>query len=43
VWSTDEHGCLVQRAPLERRHVRRLRLAGVGDALFVPNDHLVMS
>jgi Flp pilus assembly CpaF family ATPase len=42
VWSTDEHGRLVQRAPLERRHVRRLRLAGIGDGLFVPNDGLVL-
>ncbi len=43
VWGLDEHGRLVQRAPLERRHVRRLRLAGIGDALFVPNDALVLS
>jgi Flp pilus assembly CpaF family ATPase len=43
VWGMDDHGRLVQRVPLERRHVRRLRLAGISDALFVPNDELVTS
>jgi pilus assembly protein CpaF len=42
VWGTDDAGRLVQRAPLERRHVRRLRLAGISDDLFVPNDDLVL-
>ena len=41
VWSMDDRGRLAQRAPLEQRHVRRLRLAGISDALFVPNDALV--
>ncbi len=42
VWGTDETGRLVQRAPLEQRHVRRLRLSGIPDGLFVPNDDLVL-
>jgi Flp pilus assembly CpaF family ATPase len=31
-------GNLVQRNPLSQHHVRRLRLAGVPDGLFIPND-----
>ena len=42
VWGLDDDGCFVQRAPLEQRHVRRLRMAGVSDGLFVPNDGLAM-
>lgn len=42
VWGTDDDGRLVQRAPLEQRHVRRLRLAGIADDVFVPNDNLVL-
>ncbi|MEO5899895.1 MAG: hypothetical protein ABIR68_07140, partial [Ilumatobacteraceae bacterium] len=42
VWGTDDDGRLVQRAPLEQRHVRRLRLAGIADDVFVPNDSLVL-
>lgn len=42
VWGTDDDGRLVQRAPLEQRHVRRLRLAGIADDVFVPNDDLVL-
>ena len=38
LWSLDEHGTFAQRAPLSRRHVRRLRASGVPDGLFVPNE-----
>ncbi len=38
LWSLDEHGAFSQRAPLSRRHVRRLRTAGVPDGLFIPNE-----
>lgn len=41
VWGIDERGVLVQQAPLEQRHVRRLRLAGINEGLFIPNDALV--
>ena len=41
VWGLDERGALVQQAPLEQRHLRRLRLAGINEALFVPNDAMV--
>ena len=34
-------GQFVQRNPLSSHHVRRLRLSGVPDGLFVPNDGLV--
>ena len=37
-WGMNEHGQLVQRNPLSQQHVRRLRLAGMPDGLFVPND-----
>jgi len=40
VWGLDAGGELVQRVPLEQRHVRRLRQAGVPDGLFVPNDEI---
>jgi pilus assembly protein CpaF len=42
VWGLDEQNRLVQRAPLEQRHVRRLRAAGISDGLFIPNDGLVL-
>lgn len=42
VWGLDEQNRLVQRAPLEQRHVRRLRAAGIADGLFIPNDGLVL-
>jgi Flp pilus assembly CpaF family ATPase len=42
VWGLDEQNRLVQRAPLEQRHVRRLRIAGIPEGLFVPNDGLVL-
>ncbi len=42
VWGLDESGRLVQRAPLEQRHLRRLRAAGVDESLFVPNDELAV-
>lgn len=38
VWGLDETGALVQQAPLEQRHVRRLRMAGIDETLFIPND-----
>lgn len=41
VWGIDQRGELVQRAPLEQRHLRRLRLAGINESIFVPNDALV--
>lgn len=37
VWAMNAQGHLVQQAPLEQRHVRRLRLAGIRDGLFVPD------
>ena len=37
VWGIDETNQLVQRAPLEQRHLRRLRMAGIDEGLFVPN------
>jgi Flp pilus assembly CpaF family ATPase len=37
-WGMNEFGNLVQRNPLSQHHVRRLRLAGVPDGLFIPND-----
>ncbi len=40
-WGLDDRGWFVQKAPLEERHVRRLRLAGIADGLFVPNDGMV--
>jgi Flp pilus assembly CpaF family ATPase len=42
VWGLDDQNRLVQRAPLEQRHVRRLRIAGISDGLFIPNDGLVL-
>ena len=39
-WGMNERNQLVQRNPLSERHVRRLRLAGVSDSVFVPNDRL---
>ncbi len=41
VWGLDDAGEMVQRAPLEQRHLRRLRLAGVPEHLYQPNDALV--
>ena len=40
VWGLDAAGDLVQQAPLEQRHLRRLRMAGVDEQLYVPTDHL---
>ena len=37
-WGMDDFGQLVQRNPLSQHHVRRLRLAGVPDGVFIPND-----
>ena len=37
-WGMNELNQFVQRNPLSEHHVRRLRLAGVSDGLFVPND-----
>lgn len=37
-WGMNEFNELVQRNPLSEQHVRRLRLTGVPDGLFVPND-----
>jgi Flp pilus assembly CpaF family ATPase len=41
VWGMNEHHQLVQCNQLSERHLRRLRLAGVSDGLFVPNDAMV--
>jgi Flp pilus assembly CpaF family ATPase len=41
VWGMTEHHQLVQCNQLSERHLRRLRLAGVADGLFVPNDVMV--
>jgi pilus assembly protein CpaF len=40
-WGMNELNQFVQRNPLSEHHVRRLRLAGVSDGLFVPNDAMV--
>ena len=40
-WGMNELGQFVQRNPLSEHHVRRLRLAGIPDGLFVPNDDMV--
>lgn len=42
VWGMNDIGHFVQRYPLSERHVRRLRLAGVADGLFVPNEAMVL-
>lgn len=42
VWGLDSIGRLVQKAPLEDRHTRRLRLSGISEAIFVPNDGLAV-
>jgi Flp pilus assembly CpaF family ATPase len=39
-WGMNELGQFVQRNPVSEHHLRRLRLAGVADGLFVPNDGL---
>lgn len=36
VWGVDDHGDLVQRAPLSECHLRRLRLAGYDPSQFAP-------
>ena len=38
VWGMDDRNRFAQRNPLSERHIRRLRLAGIPDGLFVPND-----
>lgn len=40
-WGMNELGQFVQRNPLSAHHIRRMRLAGIPDGLFVPNDGLV--
>ncbi|MEY2415763.1 MAG: pilus assembly protein CpaF [Ilumatobacteraceae bacterium] len=40
-WGMNELNQFVQRNPLSEHHVRRLRLAGVSDGMFVPNDAMV--
>jgi pilus assembly protein CpaF len=40
-WGMNELGQFVQRNPVSEHHLRRLRLAGVTDGLFIPNDGLV--
>lgn len=40
-WGMNEFGQLVQRNPLSEHHLRRLRLAGASDGLFVPNDRML--
>lgn len=40
VWGIGADGVLVQQFPLEQRHLRRLRLAGVPDGLFVPGEEV---
>ena len=39
-WGMNERNQFVQRNPLSERHLRRLRLAGISDGVFVPNDDL---
>lgn len=39
-WGMNERNQFVQRNPLSERHIRRLRLAGIPDGVFVPNDDL---
>ena len=41
-WGMNEVGQLVQRNPLSEQHLRRLRLAGPHDRLFVPNDGMLV-
>jgi Flp pilus assembly CpaF family ATPase len=41
-WAVNEFNELVQRNPLSAHHLRRLRLAGVAESLFVPNDGLLL-
>lgn len=41
VWGLDSAGDLAQLMPLEQRHLRRLRMAGVDDQLFVPEERFV--
>ncbi len=40
-WGMNDAGQFVQRNPVSEHHLRRLRLAGIADGLFVPNDGLV--
>lgn len=40
-WGMNELNQFVQRNPMSERHVRRLRLAGIPDRLFIPNDKMV--
>jgi pilus assembly protein CpaF len=40
-WGMNELNQFVQRNPLSERHLRRLRLVGASDDLFVPNDGMV--
>ncbi|MGZ4793292.1 MAG: CpaF family protein [Ilumatobacteraceae bacterium] len=39
-WGMNEFSQFVQCNPLSEHHLRRLRLAGSGDGLFVPNDRM---
>jgi Flp pilus assembly CpaF family ATPase len=41
-WGMNEFNELVQRNPLSEPHIRRLRLAGVPEGLFVPNDGVLV-
>ena len=40
-WGMNEFNQFVQRNPLSEQHLRRLRLAGASDGLFVPNDRML--
>jgi Flp pilus assembly CpaF family ATPase len=42
-WGMNEFGQFVQRNPLSEPHMRRLRLAGAADGLFIPNDRMLAS
>jgi pilus assembly protein CpaF len=42
IWGIDASSRLVQMNPLNERHLRRLRLAGVPDGLFVPSHQAVL-
>ncbi len=40
-WGMNDLNQFVQRNPLSEHHLRRLRLAGIRDGLFVPSDGMV--
>ncbi|MEY2443752.1 MAG: hypothetical protein QOE00_332, partial [Ilumatobacteraceae bacterium] len=40
-WGMNELHQFVQRNPLSQQHTRRLRLAGVPDGSFIPNERML--